>query len=104
MPETNHCIEQLGLSSSQFVSIRRKMLSDLLRRFNRVSLPDTPVSLDDGILALCVGTIGPTEEAVHSHMPYWVAFLKYIVKRLNLHQEVDGAAEEEMEERRRFET
>lgn len=79
------------------------MLCDLVKRFGDLSQPDLTLTLDHGILAQVVTTIGPSEEVIHSHMPYWLTFFKFIVKRLDLLQESGDMSEECKEERRRFE-
>ena len=102
MPHAQRCAELLETSSSGLVGIRRGLLSELMKRFHNITLPDSPSSLDDGITSYIVTSIGPSEGAIHSSLPYYLAFLKYIVKKLNLNIEISGLPEEEKEERRRL--
>lgn len=102
MPTAQRCAELLGTSAGGFIGIRRSLLSELMKGFHKITLPDLPLSFDDGITSFIITSIGPSEEAIHSNLPYYVAFLKYIVKKLNLNIEIPELPEEEKEERRRF--
>jgi hypothetical protein len=102
MPTTYRCAELLETSAAGFIGIRRSLLSKLMTRFHQIILPESRLSIDDGITACLITSIGPSEEAIHSNLPYYVAFLKYVVKRLNLNIEATGLSEEAKEERRRL--
>jgi hypothetical protein len=102
MPPARRCAELLETSAAGLIGIRRNLLSELMKRFHKIILPESRLSLDDGITAFIVTSIGPSEEAIHSNLPCYLAFLKYVVRRLNLNSEVSGLSEETKEERRRL--
>jgi hypothetical protein len=73
-----------------------------MTKFHEIILPESQLSLDNGITACLITSIGTSEEVIHSDLPYYVAFLKYMVKRQNLNKEATGLSEEAKEERRRL--
>jgi xylanolytic transcriptional activator XlnR len=102
MPTARRCTELLETNAAGFVGIRRILLSKLVKRFHKIILPESQLSLDDGITAFLITSIGPSEEAIHSNLPYYLAFLKYVIKRLNLNMDTPELSEETREERRRL--
>lgn len=101
MPTARRCAELLDTTAGGVIGVRRNLLSELIKRFRKIVLHESHLSLDDGITAFLITSIGPNEEAIHSNLPYYLAFLKYVVKRLNLNIEAPELSEEEKEERRR---
>jgi hypothetical protein len=102
MPNADHSAILPGWSNGEIVVIRRRLLSEVINRFHQISLPDSEPSFDDAITSFMVTSIAPSENDVHSNLPYGLAFLKYLVKKLDLHREAPGLSDEEKEERRRL--
>lgn len=102
MPTAQRCTDLLGTNATGLVDIRRSLLSQLMNKFRKITLPNTPLSFDDGITSCIVTSVGPSEEAIHSNLPYYLAFLKYAVRKLCLNIEIRKLSEDEKEERRRF--
>jgi hypothetical protein len=101
MPTAQRCADLLGTNAAELVDIRRSLLSQLMDKFRKITFPDTPLSFDDGITSCIVTSVGPSEEAIHSDLPYYLAFFKYAVGKLSLNVDIPGLSEDEKEERRR---
>jgi hypothetical protein len=104
MPETHRFATALGLGSVQFVGMQRYLLSELMQRMRIVTSYDFDLSMDHLIATFIVLSIGPTEETIHSRLPFWLSFIKSSVKKLDLCDESLKFSREEKEERKRFGT
>lgn len=104
MPGPCHGFAPLGLSSARFIGLRRHLLSELMNRIEYITNPNAEPTFDSALTTLVVVTIGPTEEAIHSNLPYWLSFFKHVVKKLNLCYEPQDLTRDEREERRRYES
>lgn len=102
MPNVQRCIEMLGTNIGDFIVIRRILLSELMKSFDKIVLPEAQLSFDATVTACTITSIGPSKEAIHSNLPYDVAFLKYVVKKLGLNTDNPELSEEVQEERRRY--
>lgn len=102
MPAAKHQNILSECNRPEIVGIRRRLLTELVKLYHPVTLPHNEPSLDDGITAFMLTMISPSEQSIHSTVPFWVAFLKFIVQKLDLNVETESSDQEEKEERRRY--
>jgi xylanolytic transcriptional activator XlnR len=88
--------------TADLVSLRRTMFSLSAKLMEPVFLGEVDSTFDDAITVSMLVHIGTSEDETHSHVPQWLAFLKFIVRQLNLNIEPDGFDEESREERHRL--
>lgn len=101
MPTARHQVSLSETIQIEIVRLRHQLLAELVRIFRPDSLSHKEPSLDDGITAFMLTMIGPSDQSIHSNVPFWVSYLKYTVQKLRLNIETESMDREEKEERRR---
>jgi hypothetical protein len=91
-----------GKSTREHTTLGRYLFHKLVFHFQSRGAPDVAYTLDDGLTVFIMTTISPSEQSVASSLQYWLSLLKFIVQELQLHRDEPGLAEDELEERRRY--
>ena len=91
-----------NLNHGQFTCLRRKILSQVVQLMRPVLLAEVEPTFDDAITISLLVTIGICEDETYSYFPQWLAFFKFLVRKMNLCIEPDEFDEESKEERRRY--
>jgi hypothetical protein len=102
MPTRNSEAFPLDLNRSEQLTLQRNLLSLTLEMMEPVFLGKRKATWDDMITVTMIVFLAPSGDDTEQHLPRWLAFLKFLVKEMNLNIEPDGSDEEYNEERRRF--
>lgn len=73
----------------------------LNRHFHPRTLPSTEHVFDDALTVFILTTIASSERSLEPSLQYWLAFLNFIVQKLDLQMDDPSMSEEDKEERRR---